>query len=255
MTRTLVHGAGRMARRVLANLPGFENLETVGLVSRNRPDENPGIDWFASLEELKGDVDLLIDFTLPGGTHAAARWCAANNVALLSGTTGLNDEDMEALKSAALKVPVLWAPNLSYGVALVTALVRQTAGALGVSAEISISDIHHRHKLDAPSGTALALASAAMQGRSKCAPELSADGEGSTGLSGTDGGDVAFSSVREGEVVGEHTVTFTMPDELIEITHKALDRDVFAKGALKAGEWLIKQQPGYYSTADWLGLD
>lgn len=254
MTRTLVHGAGRMAHRVLANLPGFENLEPVGLVSRTRPDENPGIAWFASLEELKSDVDLLIDFTLPGGTRAAARWCAANNVSLLSGTTGLADEDMEALKSAASEVPVLWAPNLSFGVALVTALVRQAAGALGGSAEISISDIHHRHKLDAPSGTALALASAAMEGRSKRL-QSRPDGNGSTGLSSTDKDDVAFSSVREGEVVGEHTISFAMPDELIEITHKALDRDVFAKGALKAGEWLVRQKPGYYSTADWLGLD
>ena len=255
MTRTVIHGAGRMARRVLANLPGFENLEPMGLVSRTRPDENPGIDWFASLEELKGDVDLLIDFTLPGGTRAAASWCAANNVALLSGTTGLNDEDKEALKSAASEVPVLWAPNLSYGVALVTALVRQAADALGGSAEIAISDIHHRHKLDAPSGTALALASAAMEGRWKCAPELSPTREESTGLSSADESEVTFSSVREGEVVGEHTISFTMPDESIEITHRALDRDVFAKGALKAGEWLIKQQPGYYSTSDWLGLE
>lgn len=254
MTRTLVHGAGRMAGSVLAQLPDFENLELVGLVSRTQPDETSGIDWFASLEELKSDVDLLIDFTLPGGTRTAARWCAANHVALLSGTTGLNDEDMEALKSASLKVPVLWAPNLSHGVALVTALVRQAAGALGVNAEISINDVHHRHKLDAPSGTALALARAVMEGRSKRSPELR-DGEELTGISSTDKDDVAFSSVREGEVVGEHTISFAMPDELIEITHKALDRDVFAKGALKAGEWLVKQKPGYYSTSDWLGLE
>lgn len=254
MTRTLVHGAGRMAGSVLAQLPGFENLELVGLVSRTRPDENPGIDWFASLEELESDVDLLIDFTLPGGTRAAARWCAVNNVALLSGTTGLNDEDMQALKNTALKVPVLWAPNLSHGVALVTVLVRQAAGALGVSADISINDVHHRHKLDAPSGTALALASAVKEGRSR-GSQSRTDGEASTGLSSSDKGDVAFSSVREGEIVGEHTISFAMPDELIEITHKALDRDVFAKGALKAGEWLVRQKPGYYSTSDWLGLE
>ena len=254
MTRTLVHGAGRMAGSVLAQLPGFENLELVGLVSRTRPDETSDIDWFASLEELQSDVDLLIDFTLPGGTRAAARWCAANHVALLSGTTGLNDEDLEALKSASLKVPVLWAPNLSHGIALVTALVRQAAGALGLSAEISINDVHHRHKLDAPSGTALALASAALEGRStQLQPRPG--GQGSTGLTGTDKGDVAFSSLREGEVVGEHTISFTMADELIEISHKALDRDVFAKGALKAAEWLVMQKPGYYSTSDWLGLD
>lgn len=251
MIRIVVHGAGRMAHSVLAQLPGYDNLEPVALVSRTQPDDCPGIDWFASLEELQGDADLLIDFTLPGGARAAASWCAANNVALVSGTTGLGDEDIEALKSASREVPVLWAPNLSHGVALVTALVRQAAAALGVGAEISINDVHHRHKLDAPSGTALALAGAALEGRSMGSqPRL--DGEASTGGAENE---VAFSSVREGEVVGEHTISFTMPEELIEITHKALDRTVFAKGALKAGEWLVKQKAGYYSTADWLGLE
>ncbi len=198
-------------------------------------------------------ADLLIDFTLPGGTGVAAQWCAANKVALLSGTTGLTDEDIEALKKAALEVPVLWAPNLSHGVALITALVRQAASALGVRANISISDIHHQHKLDAPSGTAMALAGAVMEGRSERLQELLSP-ERIAGMSGAEEGELAFSSVREGEVVGEHTVSFTLPDEVIEITHKALDRDVFAKGALKAGEWLVKQAPGYYSTGDWLGI-
>ncbi|MDH4019768.1 MAG: 4-hydroxy-tetrahydrodipicolinate reductase [Xanthomonadales bacterium] len=252
MIRTVVHGAGRMARSVLAQLSGYDKLEPVALVSRTLPDDCPGIDWFASLEELQSDADLLIDFTLPGGARAAARWCAANNVALVSGTTGLVDKDIEALKSASREVPVLWAPNLSHGVALVTALVRQAAAALGVGAEISINDVHHRHKLDAPSGTALALAGAALEGR-LLGSQSRLDGEGSS--PGTEDGDVAFSSVREGEVIGEHTISFTMPNELIEITHKALDRTVFAKGALKAGEWLVGQKPGYYSTSDWLGLD
>jgi 4-hydroxy-tetrahydrodipicolinate reductase len=239
MTRTLVHGAGRMARRVVAHLQDFKDFELTGLVSRSQPEEDFGVNWFGSLNDIDTSVDLLIDFTLPGGTCNAAAWCAANHVALLSGTTDLADDDISALKNAALKVPVLWAPNLSHGVALITALVRQASAALGSSADISINDIHHRHKLDAPSGTALALGAAVKKG---CAqnPEKS---------------EPAYSSVREGEVIGEHTVSFTTADELIEITHKALNRDVFAKGALKAGEWLVKQDPGYYSSSDWLGLD
>ena len=244
MTRVLIHGAGRMARRVLAQLPGSENFELLGLVSRTKPDDDIGTDWFGSLNEVDDSADLLIDFTLPGGTRLAAEWCSARNVALLSGTTGLIEDDVAALKNAALKVPVLWAPNLSHGVALMTSLVRQAANTLGVSAKISISDIHHQHKKDAPSGTALALASAAKEGRSECLAGPSVANEG----------EISFSSVREGEVVGEHTVSFTMPDEVIEITHRALDRDVFAKGALKAGEWLVEQAPGYYSTGDWMGL-
>ena len=244
MTRVLIHGAGRMARRVLAQLPGSENFELLGLVSRTKPVDDIGTDWFGSFNEVDDSVDLLIDFTLPGGTRLAAEWCSARNVALLSGTTGLTEDDVRALENAALKVPVLWAPNLSHGVAVMTALVRQAANVLGVNANISISDIHHQHKKDAPSGTALALAAAVKEGRS----------ERLAGPSGVDEGETTFSSVREGEVVGEHTVSFTMPDEVIEITHRALDRDVFAKGALKAGEWLVEQAPGYYSTSDWMGL-
>lgn len=242
-----------MARRVLAQLPDFEGFELVGLVSRTRPEDAPGVDCFPSLEELSISADLLIDFTLPDGARTAAQWCASNNVALLSGTTGLTDEDIRALKNAALKVPVLWAPNLSQGVALMTALVRQAARAMGPLANVTITDIHHQHKLDAPSGTALALAGTVMEGRSEPLQELLKT-ERLARPSSAEQGELAFSSVREGEVVGEHTVSFVLPDEVIEITHKALDRDVFAKGALKAGEWLVKQAPGYYSTRDWLGL-
>lgn len=242
MTRTLVHGAGRMARRVLAHMPEFESYELTGIVSRTQPENLQAADWFASLEDFRQSTDLLIDFTLPGGTRIAADWCARNGVALLSGTTGLVDEDIKALKTAAQTVPVLWAPNLSFGVALMASMVRQAAAALGTSANITINDIHHKHKVDAPSGTALALAAAVMEGR----PER---------IENTDEGELTFSSLREGEVIGEHTVSFEMPDEVIEITHKALERGVFAKGALMAGEWLVGQKPGYYSTSDWLGLD
>jgi 4-hydroxy-tetrahydrodipicolinate reductase len=254
MTRALVHGAGRMAQRVLAHMPEFEKYELTGVVSRTQPEDLPATDWFASLEDSNTSADLLIDFTLPGGTRTAADWCARNGVALLSGTTGLTDEDITALKTAAQSVPVLWAPNLSFGVALMASLVRQAAGALGASANITINDIHHHHKVDAPSGTALSLATAVMEGRSERLEDLLDSGR-LENLSNGDEGELTFSSVREGEVIGEHTVSFALADEVIEITHKALERDVFAKGALKAGEWLVGQGPGYYSTSDWLGLD
>ena len=237
MTRVLVHGAGRMAGRVLANIPGFSDFELVGVASRSQPSDVIAADWFESLQDIQQPVDLLIDFTLPGGTRNAAQWCASHGTAILSGTTGLAEADFIALKDAALRVPVLWAPNLSQGVALISALVRRTAEILGEQAKIGITDVHHVHKLDAPSGTALALSSSVKEG-----------------LAGN-AGEPEISSIREGEVIGEHTVSFVLPDEEIEITHRANSRDVFAKGALKAGEWLVKQEAGYYSTRDWLGLD
>lgn len=255
MIRTLIHGAGRMARRVLAQIPEFESYQLLGLVSRTEPDDLSAIDWFASLEDLETRADLLIDFTLPGGTRTAAQWCASNGVALLSGTTGLLEEDIQALQEAARKIPVLWAPNLSYGVALTKTLVVQVAAALGASASIHITETHHKHKLDAPSGTALALAAAAMEGRNERLEDLLEPGRLDKLARGGDEGELSFTSLREGEVIGEHTVSFVLPNEVIEITHKALDRDVFAKGALKAGEWLVTQAPGYYSTSDWLALE
>jgi len=235
-----------MAGRVLAQLPEFPAYELAGVVSRTRPDNEDRAVWFASLEDIKEPVDLLIDFTLPGGTRAAAKWCAANGTALLSGTTGLTEEDIQALQDAAVKVPVLWAPNLSQGIALMSALLRQTAEALGKHAKVAITDIHHIHKVDAPSGTALALSCAVMEGRSR---RLQGSGHQN------DEGEPVITSVREGEVIGEHTVSFVLSDEEIEITHRANTRDVFAKGALNAGEWLVLQEAGYYSTNDWLGLD
>lgn len=258
MIRALVHGAGRMASRVLAQIAENPEYVMAGIVSRTKPSrddalEAADVDWFASLNDFNADADLLIDFTLPGGTGAAAAWCEKNTVPLVSGTTGLTDEDCEALKKASLKVPVLWAPNLSHGVALLTSLVRQSAHVLGVQANITISDIHHEHKVDAPSGTALALAEAIMEGRSQPLGLLPAsDRLGSQ--EEKEEGELAFLSVREGEVIGEHTVSFELPGEVVEISHKALDRDVFAAGALKAGTWLVGQPPGYYTTSDWLNL-
>lgn len=249
MIRALVHGAGRMAGRVLAKLPEFPAYELAGVVSRTRIDDEDGAVWFASLDDIKEPADLLIDFTLPGGTRAAAKWCASNGTALLSGTTGLTDKDIQALQDAALSVPVLWAPNLSQGIALMSALVRQTAEALGEHAKVAITDIHHIHKVDAPSGTALALSSAVMEARSRRPQGLTDPGHPN------DEGEPVITSMREGEVIGEHTVSFVLSDEEIEITHRANTLDVFAKGALNAGEWLVLQEAGYYSTNDWLGLD
>jgi len=234
VTRILIHGAGKMARCILAQISEFPGCDIIGLVSRTQP-EDLDARWLGPLQNFEGSADVLIDFTLPGGTCLAAQWCGRNNVALLTGTTGLSDGDIKVLRKAALNVPVLWAPNLSFGIALMSSLLRQSATALGNPVEISINDRHHQHKVDAPSGTALALAEVIRSAGTGVEP--------------------VFTNQREGEVIGEHTVSFVMPDEEITISHKALRREVFANGALRAGEWLVGQAPGFYSTSDWLGLD
>lgn len=226
-----------MGCRLLVALRGSADLELAGLVAQPRPTEMAEDAWYPSLANFDSSADLLIDFTLTGGPSAAARWCEQNKVPLLSGTTALSDEDTEALRKAAKDVPVLWAPNLGFGIALMNKLVHKAASALGDEANIHVTETHHVHKLDAPSGTALALAETARE-----AMRVAGGGD-----------EITFSSIREGEVVGEHTMSFSFGDEVLEITHKALDRDIFVRGSLKAGKWLCEQQPGYYTANDWLG--
>jgi len=254
--RTIVFGAGRMAHEVVALISASADFELVAIVCRTRPEDDATRPWDkalerADLEQFDAAADLLIDFTLPGGTALAAAWCECHGVAFLSGTTGLADEDFVALKRAALVVPVLWAPNMSYGVALMNSLVRHAAEALGVKANITISDLHHENKRDAPSGTALALGASVMEGRQQRLEDL-LDPQALQDMEKQNGGELTFSSVREGHAIGEHTVSFGLRDEVIEITHKALSRDVFASGALSAGRWLVTRAPGYYSSSDWL---
>lgn len=239
MIRVLIHGGGKMGCSLLAALKSSADFELAALIAQPRPDGLAEETWFPTLAQCDVEADLLIDFTLTGGPDVAARWCAQRRIPLLSGTTALSDADKAALQSAADHVPVMWAPNLSYGIALMNALVRRAAGVLGGDADIHVTETHHVHKLDAPSGTALALAETAEEAR----PPTEGDDE------------ITFTSIREGEVVGEHTMRFSFDKEVLEVTHKALDRDIFVHGSLKAGQWLLKQAPGYYSTREWLGLD
>jgi 4-hydroxy-tetrahydrodipicolinate reductase len=237
VTRVLVHGGGKMGQRLAAILQGSVEFELAGVVCEPRPQALPESLWRPVFPESGAGIDLVIDFTLTGGPAIAAAWCEAHEVALLSGTTALSDGDRAGLDKASGVAPVLWAPNLSFGIALMNKLLRQAASALGSEADIHITETHHVHKLDAPSGTALALAETARKARS------------------ADAGKITFTSHREGEVVGEHTARLAFGDEVLEISHEALDRDIFIHGALKAGAWLVQQPPGYYTAEDWLGKD
>lgn len=223
----VVHGAGRMGQRVAA-LASEAGYDVLGLVSRAHPGDVHGLRWFPGLDALSRKPDLIIDFTLPAGAAAAGRWCGDHGVALVSGTTGLDEIQARILDEAARRAPVLHSPNFSPGINAALVLLRDAVRMLPDTESVSIRDVHHVHKLDAPSGTALALADAVAPH----APDIE--------------------SRREGEVVGDHAVTLQLPGESLTLAHHVSDRDIFARGALAAGRWLLGQAPGRYTARDWI---
>lgn len=204
-------------------------------------------------EGLFGSVDAVIDFTVPDATAAHAAMAAAAGCALIAGTTGLKEKHCAALDLAAAKVPVVWASNMSSGVNLLFAITEQVARALDPDFDIEIVEMHHKHKIDAPSGTALSLGAAAARGRGvDFDTEKVLSREGVTGKRNR--GNIGFATLRGGDVVGEHSVVFAAAGERIELTHRATDRGIFARGAVRAANWACGQPPGLYSMTDVLSL-
>ncbi|MEE8495485.1 MAG: 4-hydroxy-tetrahydrodipicolinate reductase [Xanthomonadales bacterium] len=234
MLQVTIHGSGRMAKAISSAAVARDDLIITATIAPEAPDWESVSPHFFSLDALPALPALLLDFTLPAGTRKAARWCAQNDVALLSGVTGLPVEVKAALRTAAKKVAVLWSPNLSLGINLLAELAKRAATVLDPKTRVEIEDIHHQWKKDAPSGTALMLGEtiAAQRGRA--------------------GREIAYSSIREGEIIGEHKITFFMAGEEFDLVHRAHDRSIYALGALAAGKWLVGQPAGLYSASDWL---
>jgi 4-hydroxy-tetrahydrodipicolinate reductase len=186
---------------------------------------------FHPLENIDGapQFDVAIDFSLPAGVYALVALCEARGAAIVSGTTGLSSQQRAALHSASARIPVLWAANFSLGVAVLEDLVERAAAALN-RWDCDIVESHHTRKLDAPSGTALALGAAAQRG----------------------GADPRYASLRAGDIVGEHLVQFAGQGERIELIHRATSRDIFARGALHAAARLAGREPGSYRLRDLL---
>jgi 4-hydroxy-tetrahydrodipicolinate reductase len=192
--------------------------------------------------------DIIIDFTTPEATAKHIWLAAKHHKPIVIGTTGLNDTQRSELKDAAKETAIVYAANMSVGVNLLLALVENAAKRLGEDWDIEITETHHKHKLDAPSGTALALGDAAALAReTKIKPNLDRNGERKRG-------EIGFSSQRGGDVVGEHTVSFFGEGERIELTHIASNRALFAKGALRAAIWVKDQKYGLYSMRDVLEI-
>ncbi len=202
---------------------------------------------------LARKADVLIDFSVPGALKANIAACVAVGKPLLVGTTGLTRADHEAIDAASRAIAVLQTGNTSLGVNLLAALVREAAQRLGDDWDIEIVETHHRHKIDAPSGTALLLGEAAAAGRNIDLASHSARGrDGMTGP--RKAGEIGFASLRGGSVAGDHMVILAGEGERIELGHRAENRGIFAKGAVKGAQWLIGRAPGRYGMTDVLGL-
>jgi len=214
-----------------------------------------GVEVTSDLAAALAAADVAIDFSQPHATRANIAACRAARKPLLIGTTGFAAELTESeLDAAAGDIALLVAPNTSLGVALLTALVQRAARALPAEFDIEIIEAHHRMKRDAPSGTALALARAAGEGRASAAPEAPS-GASAGRIGPRPQGEIGFAVVRGGDIVGEHTVLFAGPGEELRLSHRAGDRAIFARGALRAALWLLGQPPGRYSMSDIVHAD
>jgi 4-hydroxy-tetrahydrodipicolinate reductase len=212
-----------------------------------------GIAVAADAAPLLANADGLIDFTIPAATVVFAELTARLGRIHIIGTTGLKDGDEKLVAEAAKTAAIVKSGNFSMGVNLIAALAKRVAKTLDDSFDVEIFEMHHNKKIDAPSGTALMFGRAAAEGRGIDLSKHSARGrDGETG--GRKPGDIGFASLRGGTVVGEHSVIFAGPAERIELIHRAEDRMIFARGALRAAAWARGQTPGLYSMADVLGL-
>ena len=243
MTRIGLLGAsGRMGRAIAAVLQDSTEAQLAGGCARG---EDAGA--------LGAGCDVLVDFSAPDALPLNLEIALAAGKPLVIGTTGLGAGHQAAIDEAAKHIPVLQAANMSLGVNLLAHLVREAAARLGEAWDVEIVEMHHRHKADAPSGTALMLGAAAAEGRGVALDAVS--DRGRDGLTGPRApGHIGFAALRGGSVAGDHQAIFATEGERLELGHRAESRDIFARGAVKAAVWLKDRPAGRYTMADVLGL-
>ncbi len=221
----------------------------VGLLALGRA---LGTTTVANLADVQADFDVLIDFTAPDSSLAHLELCEKEGRAMVLGTTGFTAAQIERINGVTA-IPLVFAPNMSVGVNLCLRLLEQAASVLGDEVDIEISEAHHRNKKDAPSGTALKMGEVVARTLGRNLDDVAVYGR--QGISDIrDNKTIGFATVRAGDIVGEHTVTFAGPGERVEITHKASSRMTFASGAVRAAKWLAGKSPGVYSMLDVLEL-
>jgi len=257
--------SGRMGRALLEAVTNTEGMTVAAAIER------PGSSVIAvdagevagigklnvpivdDLRAVVTDIDVLIDFTHPTVTLANLQTCRQAGKRIVIGTTGFNDEEKQQISQAAKEIGVVFAPNMSVGVNLCFKLLDLTARIMGNEVDIEIIEAHHRHKVDAPSGTALRMGEVVADALGRDLKDCAVYGrEGQTGERNRQ--TIGFETIRAGDIVGEHTVMFADIGERVEITHKASSRMTFAKGAARAAAWVMQQEPGLFDMQDVLGL-
>jgi 4-hydroxy-tetrahydrodipicolinate reductase len=266
MRLVVVGAAGRMGRTLVRAVASAQGCTLAGALERpGSPAVGSDAGALAACPEAAGvavgddpralfaEADGVLDFTAPAATLAFAELAAEFGLVHVVGTTGLSEADLAALRRSAGRARIVQSGNMSLGVNLVAGLVRRVAAALGPEFDVEIVEMHHRMKVDAPSGTALMLGEAAAEGRGiPLSENREAGRDGETGARRP--GAIGFASLRGGTVIGDHTVVFAGPGERIEIGHRAEDRGLFASGAVRAALWAKDRPPGLYGMDDVLGL-
>ena len=266
MKRIAVIGAaGRMGKTLIEAIQQAEGAQLTAAIER--PESTligadagelagvgkQGVTVVGDLAGVLDDFDVLIDFTHPTSTLANLDICRAAGKALVIGTTGFSEEEKQRIAEAGQQVPTVFAPNFSVGVNLTLKLLDMAARVMGDEADIEIIEAHHRHKVDAPSGTALRMGEVVADALGRDLQKVAVYGrEGQTGA--RDRQTIGFATVRAGDVVGDHTVLFATEGERIEITHKASSRMTFAKGAVRSAVWLGERKSGLFDMQDVLSL-
>ena len=247
---------GRMGRALAATVAARDDAEIAALFDRPGTEgQVEGEDTLVTVDAAAATSQVLVDFTTPAASVALALACAARGgPALVIGSTGLSEDDAQALAAAAEQIAIVYSGNYSLGVNLLAGLVEQAARALRAEDwDIEVSEAHHRRKVDAPSGTALMLGQAAARGRGLRLADIAERGrDGLTGPRAT--GAIGFSVLRGGGIVGEHQVTFAAEEETLTFSHSARDRGLFARGAVAAALWVAGKPPGLYDMMDVLGF-
>lgn len=240
----LLGATGRVGKEILYLLEQKSDFKIEGVVTSSN---------LSDLKQVVENSDVMVDFSQPNGTEHLLDVVSANLKPLVIGTTGLEQKHFKKMREVSLNIPILYAEHMSTGITLMNKIIKELTVALGEDVDIELYESHHRYKQDAPSGTCLMLAETVAKTR-KVNLEDVACFDRHNRIGPRPKGEIGFSIQRGGNMMGSHTVTFLDEDESLEVKHQTFSRQLYAKGALRAAQWIVKQHSGLYSMADVLGL-